>query len=214
MRRWLHDRRRALGAVAVVAMLVASVFLVAVAADILRWERAFDRADAAFASGESRSAVWAADTVLGAGISRNLLALDDDIAYRNAVRRFWASGPRQPIREFADVTRRTGAEREVARVSETEPDPERRAQLSILRGALLLEEARNSPAQREVFVRRAISEFRRAASLDPQNEEALFNLELALRLLRRGGSDSSSGQNSRSPLPAPGAGAATSGGGF
>jgi hypothetical protein len=68
--------------------------------------------------------------------------------------------------------------------------------------------------QREVFVRRAISEFRKAAALDPDNEEALYDLELALRLLRRAGSDSGEGQNARSPLPAPGAGAATSGGGF
>ena len=214
MTSWLHERRAALSAAAVVVMLVASVVLVALAADILRWERALDGADAAYASGAARSATWDAETVLGAGLSRGLLALDDDVAYRNAVRRFWVSKPRQAIREFADVTRRTGAEREVARVGELESDPQRRAQLSIFRGALLLEEARNSPAQREVFVRRAISEFRRAASVDPENEDALFNLELALRLLRRGGSDSSSGQNSRSPLPAPGAGAATSGGGF
>jgi len=82
------------------------------------------------------------------------------------------------------------------------------------RGALLLEEARDSPVQREVFVRRAISEFRKAAALEPANEEALYDLQLARRLLRRAGSDSGEGQNARSPLPAPGAGAATSGGGF
>jgi hypothetical protein len=214
VRRFLTEQRRLIGALAVVLLLVGAAALVALAADLRSWERAVDGADTAYASGAVRSASWEADTVLGGGLSRALLALDDDLAYRSAVRRFWLSGPRQPIREFADVTRRTGAEREVALVGETETDPARRAQLAIFRGALLLEEARNSPAQREVFVRRSISEFRRAATVDPGNEEALYNLELALRLLRRGGSDSSSGQNSRSPLPAPGAGAATSGSGF
>lgn len=63
-------------------------------------------------------------------------------------------------------------------------------------------------------MRRAIGEFRRAAELDPANEDALYDLELGLRLLRRAGSDSGEGQNARSPLPAPGAGSATSGGGF
>jgi hypothetical protein len=209
----LARRSGLVGALAVAVLLLLSVALVALAVDLRRWERALDGSDAAFASGAVRAASWETDTLLG-GTARGMLGLDDDLAYRNAVRRFWLSGPRQPIREFADVTRRTGAEREVARVGEADPDPGRRAQLAIFRGALLLEEARNSPAQRDVFVRRAIGEYRRAASVDPDNEEALYNLELALRLLRRGGNDSGEGQNSRSPLPAPGSGAATSGGGF
>jgi hypothetical protein len=213
MRTWVAERRGVLGAVGVLAMLAVAVVLVALAADVLRWERAAERGDAAFSAGATRAAAWEPETIVG-GAARRLLGVGDDLDYRGAVRRFWLSGPRQPIREFADVTRRTGAEREVARVAEQEGNPQRRAQLAIFRGALLLEEARNSPAQRDVFVRRAIGEFRRAASADPGNETALYDLELALRLLRRGGNDSGSGQNSRSPLPAPGAGAATSGGGF
>jgi hypothetical protein len=215
VRAFLASRRSELAAVAIVIMLGLALLLVALAADLLRWERELARGDATFASGASiRAAAWEPATTLPDGMSRTLLAVEDDLVYRNALRRFWLSGPRQPIREFSDVTRRTGAEREVARVAETETDPARRAQLAILRGALLLEEARNSPVQREVFVRRAISEFRRAAALDSASEDALYDLELALRLLRRAGSDSGQGQSSRSPLPAPGAGAATSGSGF
>ncbi len=215
MRAFVASRRTELAAVGVVLMLGLALLLVALAADLLRWERELERGDASFASGASiRAAAWEPQTTLPAGVSRTLLAVEDDIVYRSALRRFWLSGPREPIREFADVTRRTGAEREVARAGEVDTNRDRRAQLAIFRGALLLEEARNSPVQREVFVRRAISEFRKAAALDPDNEEALYNLELALRLLRRAGSDSGDGQNSRSPLPAPGAGAATSGGGF
>ncbi len=215
MRAFLATRRSELAAVAVVAMLGLALLLVALAADLLRWERELERGDAIFASGASiRAAAWEPQTTLPAGISRALLAVEDDIVYRSALRRFWLSGPREPIREFADVTRRTGAEREVARAGEVDSNRARKAQLAIFRGALLLEEARNSPVQREVFVRRAVGEFRKAAALDPANEDAVYDLELALRLLRRAGSDSGEGQNSRSPLPAPGAGAATSGGGF
>ncbi len=215
MRGFLASRRTELAAVAVVVMLVSALLLVALAADLLRWERELERGDASFASGASiRAAAWEPQTTLPIGVSRALLAVGDDIVYRNALQRFWLSGPREPIREFSDVTRRTGAEREVARAGEVDSNSDRRAQLAIFRGALLLEEARNSPVQREVFVRRAISEFSKAAALDPANEDALYDLELALRLLRRAGSDSGDGQTSRSPLPAPGAGAATSGGGF
>ena len=215
MRAFVVRRRKELGAVAVALMFGLALLLVALAADLLRWERELDRGDRSFASGASiRAAAWEPETTLPAGMSQALLAVDDDLAYRGALQRFWLSGPREPIREFSDVTRRTGAEREVARVGEADSNRARRAQLAILRGALLLEEARSSPVQREVFVRRAVGEFRRAAELDPANEDALYNLELALRLLRRAGSDSGEGQNARSPLPAPGAGSATSGGGF
>lgn len=215
MRAFLVARRMELTAAGVVLLLGLSLLLVVMAADLLRWERELDRGDASFASGASiRAARWEPQTTLPGGMSRALLAVEDDLAYRGAIRRFWLSGPREPIREFSDVTRRTGAEREVARVGEADSNRERRAQLAILRGALLLEEARSSPVQREVFVRRAITEFTRAAELDPGNEDALYDLELALRLLRQAGSDSGEGQNARSPLPAPGAGAATSGGGF
>jgi hypothetical protein len=63
-------------------------------------------------------------------------------------------------------------------------------------------------------VRRAVEQFTRAVTLDPDNEDALYDLELALRVLRSGGGGGQGGTTSRSPLPAPGAGSATSGGGF
>lgn len=215
MSAFLAARRGALAAAAVVLALACSLVLVALAADLLRWDRELERGDAVFAAGAPvRQAAWEPETTLPAGVSRSMLAVGDDLAYRGAVRRFWLSRPREPLREFADVTRRSGAEREVARVADQDASAVRRAHLAILRGALLLEEARASSVQREVFVRRAISEFKRAATLDPGNEDALYNLELALRLLRRAGSTQGEGGASRAPLPAPGAGAATSGSGF
>lgn len=215
MRAFLHERRPAVAAAAVLLLLAGALALVALAADTLRWERQLERGDAVFAAGaDLQGAAWEPGTVLPAGVSRTILAVDDDLDYRRAVRRFWLSRPRDPIREFDDVTRRTGAERQVARVGEADENAGRRARLAVLRGALLLEEARNSPVQRDVFVRRAVEQFTRAVTLDPDNQEALYNLELALRVLRSGGGGGQGGQTSRSPLPAPGAGSATSGGGF
>jgi hypothetical protein len=213
---FVRERRSALAAAGVVALLLASLVLVGLAADVLSWEQRLERGDAVVAAGASlQRAAWEPDeTRLPNGLSRTLLAVDDDLAYRGAIRRFWLSRPRDPIREFNDVTRRTGAERQVARVGEADENPQRRAGLAVLRGGLLLEEARNSPAQRDVFVRRAVEEFTRAVVLDPGNEDAIYDLELALRVLRSGGGGGQGGTTSRSPLPAPGAGAATSGGGF
>lgn len=206
--------RSAVAAAGVVALLLTAAFAAALAVDLLRSENRVESADAAFTSGLDQRTTWVADTLLPAGVSRRALGLGDDIVFRSAVQRFWLSKPRDPLRAFADVTLRSGAERELARLADVDPSAERRAVAMTMRGALLLEEARNTTTQRQVFVRRAIEQFRKAALLDPSNRDAIYNLELALKLLRRGGTGSGEGGEGRSPLPAPGAGAATSGGGF
>jgi tetratricopeptide (TPR) repeat protein len=199
---------------AVVALLVLALLSALLAADVLRSRNRVESADAAFTSGVDRTPSWVADTFLPAGATQALLGLDDDLAFRSAVEAFWASKPRDALREFADVTRRSGAERRLARLADVDPSAERRAMALTMRGALLLEEARNTTTQREVFVRRAIEQFQKAVTLDPSNGDALYDLELALKLLRRSGTDSGGGGEGRAPLPAPGAGAATSGGGY
>ena len=206
--------RSVLAAAAVVGLLLVAVAVASLAADVLRWQQRMQAADLAFATGVDRTASWAPDTLLPSGLSRAVLGLGDDVAYRRAVQRFWLSEPRAPLREFADVTRRSGAERELARLGDEDENPVRRANVLVMRGALLLEEARNTPTQRQVFVRRAIEQYRKAIELDPTNADAVYDLELSLKLLRRTGADAGGGGDSRSPLPAPGAGAATSGSGF
>ena len=139
--------------------------------------------------------------------------MKDDLAYRRAVDQFWKSKPREPIRLFEDVTRRSTAERNLGRTFDRDRNRVRRSDLAVLRGALMLEEARNSPTQREVFVRRAIEQLQQAVILDPSNDTAIYDLELALKLLRAGGALAGRG-DTRAPLPSPGAGSATSGAGF
>ncbi len=206
--------RSVAGAVGVAALLVVAVLLTALAADLLRWDRQLDRADAAYVSRANTTPSWRPDTWLPASATRSLLGIEDDLAYREAIRRFWASKPRAPILRFEDVTKRSAAEREVAGVADEDTNPTRAAQLLVLRAGLLLEEARNSPVQREVFARRAIDHFKQAAILDPGNADAIYDLELALRLLRRAGAAQGGGGDARTPNPQSGSGAATSGGGL
>jgi len=206
---WL---RPAAGAGAVVLLIVAAALLVALAADVLRWDRELRDGDHAYAS--RTTATWEPNTLLPRGISQSLLDVGDDVAYRGAVDEFWRSDPRGPLRSFEDVTRRSAAERRLARTGDHDASPGRRAALATLRGALLLEEARNSPTQRQVFVRRAIEQFKRAAILDPSSDDAVFDLELSLKLLRLTGQGPQGQGDTRAPLPSPGAGASTSGSGF
>ena len=200
------------GVVAVGALVVVAAVLVALAADVLRWDRGLRDGDVAYGAGAA--VVWQPDTLLPRDVSASLLGVSDDMDYRRAVDQFWRSKPRDPIRVFEDVTRRSAAERTLGRTFERDSQANRRSQLAVLRGAMMLEEARNSPTQREVFVRRAIEFLDRAVVLDPSNETAVYNLELALKLLRASGSGVAGSGDTRSPLPSPGAGSATSGSGF
>ncbi len=207
-----HWLRPAAGAAAVVALVAVACVLVALAADALRWNRTMHDADVAYAG--RAASTWEPDTLLPVGVSRSILGVGDDVEFRGAVDQFWKSEPRAPLQVFEDVTRRTAAERRIARLIEADESPSRRSVLATLRGALLLEEARNSPVQRYVFLRRAIEQFQRAAELDPSNGDAVFDLELALKLLRETGGGSAGGGDRRAPLPSPGAGSSTSGAGF
>jgi hypothetical protein len=208
-REWL---RPVGGAVAVVALVAAAGMLVAVAADVLRWDRTMRDDDIAYAAHAEAS--WQPNTLLPTGITRTALGLEDDVEFRGAVDQFWKSEPRAPLQVFTDVTRRTAAERRLTRVIATEERPDRRSVLATLRGAFLLEEARNSPVQRHVFLRRAIEQFQRAAELDPGNSDAIYDLELALKLLRETGGGTAGGGDRRAPLPSPGSGSSSAGSGF
>ncbi len=208
-RKWL---RPAAGAAAVVALVVAAAVLVALAADVLRWDRTMRDDDVAYAAHAEAS--WQPNTLLPTGITRTALGLADDVEFRGAVDQFWKSEPRAPLQVFTDVTRRTAAERRLARLMEAEERPDRRSVLATLRGAFLLEEARNSPVQRHVFLRRAIEQFQRAAELDPRNADAVYDLELALKLLRETGGGTAGGGDRRAPLPSPGSGSSSAGSGF
>ncbi len=208
-RPWL---RPAAGAVAVAALVLAAAVLVALAADVLRWDRQIRDGDIAYGTGAAAS--WEPNTLLPRGVSSSLLGVEDDLAYRHAVDRFWRSKPRDPIRVFEDVTRRSAAERVLGQAFTNDGNRTRRSQLAVLRAALMFEEGRNSPTQRQVFVRRAIEQLERAVILDPSNDTAVYDLELALKLLRASGSGVAGSGDTRSPLPSPGAGSATSGSGF
>jgi hypothetical protein len=198
----------------VVALVVLATLTAALAIDLLRSDRQLEAADVEFTTRIDRSVSWTPDTLLPAAVSKGILGLADDIRYRKAVQRFWLSEPRAPLRQFSDVTRRAGAERELAELSEGSGKAAHRSLLATMRGGLLLEEARSTPSQREVFVRRAIEQFQLALTLDPSNDDAVHDLELSLKLLRQTGQGDAGETEGRSPLPSPGAGAATSGGGF
>jgi hypothetical protein len=206
--------RRVLPSVAVVAALVVSLILALLAADVLRWQRSLESGDARFGSVAGDRGMWTPDTLLPAGASRRLLGVDDDVAFREAVQSFRFARPRAPVTRFSQLAARGAADRALARVARGHQARERAATVANLRGVLALEEARTSQGNAGTPLRRAITHFRQAVTLDRQNDDAKFNLELALQALSSSDGAGSGGGGERTATPASGAGAATSGTGY
>jgi hypothetical protein len=206
--------RRALGVAGVVALVAGAAVLAVLAVDVLRWRGQLEEADMRFAARSGTIGMWEPDAWLP-GVTRSLLAVDDDLAFRRAVQRFRLSQPREPERTLRDAARRSQAESDLARIGRTDPSAEHRSLAATLRGALALEEARNAGPQTGLFLRRSYAGFRDAVRLDGSNEDAKFDLELVIELLKTLQDQSGAGAGGRrGSVQASGAGAASSGSGF
>jgi hypothetical protein len=205
--------RRVGGLAAIVLAFAVATVLALLAADVLRWQQALERGDNRFGPVAGTAGMWTPDTLLPSRISRTVTGVGDDVDYRAAVQSFRFTRPREPVSQFSQLTARSGAHRLLAAVDRADADAGRRATAANLRGALALEEARLGPASGPPL-RRAVSHFRHAVELDPANQDAKFNLELALRLLASGGASSGGGGGERTSTPASGAGAASAGSGY
>jgi hypothetical protein len=203
----------ALGLAVVAA--AAAAFLVVLGLDVLQWRGDIERADLRFEAVAGERDMWRADTILPAGLSRELVDVEDDIAYREVLQQFGIARVRQPVRDQRDLARRGAVETELAQIGELPLGPERLSMLANLSGALAFEEARFDEGQRATFLRRSLAEFREAIKLDPANEDAKYNLELVQRLIVNAQNESSAGGGgARGDTQASGAGAATSGSGY
>ena len=207
--------KRALIVAGGVVAIAGAVALLVLALDVLRWRGHLDAADLRFAAATGDAAMWEPETILPTHVTRSLLALGDDIAYRRAVQQFRVSRIGQPAREQADVARKGRLEAQLARLDRGDADPPRRSLVANLQGVLAFEEARDDEGQQAVLLRRSLDSFRRSIALNSRNEDAKYNLELVLRLLQRAESDSGpGGGGERGDVQGSGAGAATSGSGY
>jgi hypothetical protein len=169
--------------VAAVALALAAFFVV-LAFDVAAWRASMRDGDAGFSpSAPVESGVWEPDGAIAAGVSRRLLALGDDLSFRRGVRLFFRSRPESDARTLADsvfATRAVVVLRDVQR-SESQPKS-RRSQAANLVGVLALVDAFGDREAAASLLRTSVRSFREAIALDPGNDAAHANLELALKL--------------------------------
>jgi hypothetical protein len=183
--------------VAVVA-LAAAVFVALLAADLRNWERTIREGDLRF-SQQPTAARWDAPTTLPASLSRGLLGLGDQLAYRRAQRRFVAvEGMGIGFDNGYRAGRARGSLEVVLTNLARSGDRRRDSAANNMLGILAFADSRPGPATVPAPVDRAVADFQAAVELDPTNEYAKFNLEwlleqLAARGVRGGGTAGTGG---------------------
>jgi hypothetical protein len=178
--------RRERGAViaAIVAIPIAIV-LVVLAVDVLRTPGWIGEDDTRFQSAPVRgSGLWNEPGVLATRARLRTLGIEDDLAYRRTLALFkrLRPGEEDQLDDPEKEDRWAKLQFDLTTQSRENPDVERRSELQNLMGVVLL--ARYlyaSPDQRSTLLTNSIGAFRTAVELDPRNDDAKVNLELALR---------------------------------
>lgn len=201
-----------LGAVACFAL--AGGLLLA-ALDVTRWERALESGDVRYRAAPHEPGLWQPRQAVPFGAAAALLGVGDDVAFREGLRTLRLAGVAQA--ESSDprlALRRSEARALIAAIAEGDADRWRRSRAMTLLGVISFASALSDAQDQDSLQRDALARFRGAIGLEPDNDEAKANLEVALRR------DAEAGESGGGDDPTPGgegargAGAGEAGGGY
>ena len=175
--------------IALAVAIVAVPFAIAIAlfaVDVLRTPGWMSSDDASFQSAPLRGSerLWNEPGVIATRARLRALGMADDLDYRRTVARFerLQPGKADQVIDPAQEGRWAKLQFDLTAGSRENPNLHRRSELQNLMGVVLL--ARflyASPDERSNLLTNAIGAFRTAVELDPGNDDAKVNLELAMR---------------------------------
>ena len=194
--------------------LAAGVLVLLLAVDVGRWNTAFARGDVRFKFAPTRQDLWQPHATLPFDSAKRLLGVDDDLKYRDTLRRFYLARPHANKWTQTNIDAlRSEATISLAEYIREGKDRRRKSQAANRLGVIGLGlAATDDPGQRLRFLLFASRSFRGALTMDQGNEDAKFNLELTLRLLRQsptntgGGAARGPGRGGGAALSKPGSG--------
>jgi hypothetical protein len=178
---------------AAVVMLTAAVFLALFARDVWHWQRAIQDADERAQLGPVAARAWNADTTLPTALSRRLLGLDDDLAFRrtamHALQQVDEKGndKNQKVRSIVEAS--------LGRIVRHDTSPTRASRAADYLGVMLYNDppspdqaanayedpSQSAPSDFQTPEQKAELQFSAAVRLDPSDDNAARNLELMLR---------------------------------
>jgi hypothetical protein len=176
--------RRMLRVVAGIAVAALAVGVAFLAEETRRWPARIEAGDAAFLAAPGGGDAWSLSGRRSARFAGDLLAVDDDLAYRRALQLVARGRVARFVFASRWVSLISEAQTELGEVEEATDDPRRRSDAANMLGIVYFDGAQASSVRRSDFLRASVSAFDRAVRLDPQNADAKYNLELLLSRLR------------------------------
>ena len=168
---------------AVVCIAVATV-LVLLAVDAHAWQTRMTADDLRFRANPLDRSLWQPEQRAPFGLARQLLDLDDDLAYRRGVREFRAGRPTELTFSPRTTAHRAQAQIALTEAARDDPNALRASEEDNLLGVLGFALATQDTSQSKTFLNNSATAFRAAIDRDPRNEDALWNLEYALNQLK------------------------------
>ena len=168
---------------AAVALAVATL-LVLLAVDARAWESRLVADDLRFRTAPLERGLWQPRELAPFSLARTVLAVDDDLAYRRALRRFRAGRPTELTYSPQTTAHRAQAQVDLTEAGRDDRNAARASQEENLLGVLGFALATQDTSQSKTFLNNAVTAFRAAIDRDPRNEDALWNLEYALGQLK------------------------------
>jgi hypothetical protein len=204
----------ALGALGCLALAVA---LAGLAIDVSRWKEAVESGDVRFRGTFEAERLWQADELVPFAAARSALEVEDDVDFREAVRALRAARLEDPVVSDPELAvRRNEAQARLEAIVAADPDDARRSRAAGLLGVLGLARFVYETQERGALLSETVSNLRLAIALDPGNDDAKFNLELAYQRGRGlDVTDTSAGENAApGGSGSKGAGAGQAGSGY
>jgi hypothetical protein len=210
--------RAALGAGALLCLVLAAG-LGALAWDVAQSRAALAGGDVRFRVAPETAGLWRASTIVPFGASTKLLAAEDDIEIRQAVRAVRLARLDDPSASLSDpqvAILRNAAQARLDVLVSGDQSTRVKSRAAGLLGVVGLSRLVSETQDRDAVLSETVSNLQLAIELDPANDEAKYNLELALQRAR--GIELSEGAGGRNPSPggtgSSGAGAGDPGSGY
>jgi hypothetical protein len=200
----------------IVACLAGALAALVLAADVSALRTSLRDDDITYRAAPERN-LWSPDELMPGAAARRLLGVRDDLRYRRAQRAVRLSHPEMP--GFSDpsyVVHRNDATAWLTDVVQGDESVQRRSAAANLLGILSFADAIADYTNRTKLLESAGGRFRQAIALDPENEDAKYNLELTMSRSRGLELTEAGGGNAPSPggKGAKGAGAGEPGSGY
>ena len=196
-----------------------AVVLALLALDVTRSSDAIRTGDVRYRVFPEDDGLWRADELVPLAVARNVLGIEDDVAFRRALRELRLARLDDPSASTSDpelAINRNAAQARLEAIVSADGDLTRRSRAAGLLGVLGIARFVTETQGRDALLSSTIANLQLAIALDPANDEAKQNLELAFQ--RGRGLDLSEGAGGANPAPggngAKGAGAGQPGSGY